>query len=150
MRTEAREEISWYHYYQRCGIENKAQNGTKSDQSDGTPDLLAKPRVCATSRRTEQMAPLCTATKLIGLASVKWPQLPGMKEPPITFRTGLKAPESNSQICFDLSSREGNSPHPTTPKVMSFMTIEFNIYNIQLRLSACRFLYENSHHILTS
>ena len=37
----------------RCGIENKAQDGTKSDQSDGTPALLAKPPVCAKHRGKE-------------------------------------------------------------------------------------------------
>lgn len=37
----------------RCGIENKAQDGTKSDQRDGTPPLLAKPRVCAKHRGEE-------------------------------------------------------------------------------------------------
>lgn len=79
----------------RCGIENKAQNGTKSDQSDGTPALLAKPRVCAKHRGEQsRWHPLHShkanwACKC-QMATAAWYE----RAPPITFRTGPSRPQS--------------------------------------------------------
>ena len=116
----------------RCGIENKAQNGTKSDQSDGTPALLAKPRVCAKHRGEQsRWHPLHShkanwACKC-QMATAAWYE----RAPPLTFRTGPSRPQSlTARSVLDLSSRKGNSPYPTTPKVMSFMTIVNSIYTI--------------------
>lgn len=89
-----------------------------------------------------------TGAELIGLASVKWPLLPGTKEPPINLHD-LKTPESHSQIALDLQSRKGYSPTFQGHEFYFYGVRRFNKYCFQLLSLACRFLSEIHTHILT-
>lgn len=107
MRTEAREEISWYHYYQDVELKIRLRMGQSQIKVMGHQLCWqSHGRVPSTEAKRADGTP-CTAATLIGLASVKWPHLPSTKEPPINLQDRpLKAPKSNSQICFGFTFQE--------------------------------------------